>query len=87
MRPHLFAAGLGVAAAACFLVAYLNRNPDTEGAYFTRKIGGSGSTYAGVETTFNPFDPWDGYLWLGAGIALALVAIAVLMLGRFARSA
>jgi hypothetical protein len=83
----LFAACLGVASAVCFVVAYLNRHPDTEGAYFTRKIGGSGSPYAGIETTFNPFDPWDGYLWLGAGIALVLVALAVLILGRFARPA
>ena len=83
MRPRLFAACLGVAAAVCFVVAYLNRHPEIEGAYFDSQDEG----WTGLgNSLFNPFDPWDGYLWLGAGIALVLVALAVLMLGRCARA-
>jgi hypothetical protein len=91
MRPRLLAACLGVAAAVCFLVAYLNRNPDldgthVEGAYFDASPGKGWTGYAPLDdySTFDPFDPWNGYLWLGAGIALVLVAVAVLVLGRFA---
>lgn len=74
MRPRLFAACLGVASAVCFVVAYLNREPNR-----TVHIDETGNLSSLFE---RPFDPWEPYLWLGAGIALVLVALAVLMLGR-----
>ena len=87
MRASVFGAGLGVAASACFVVAYLNRNPEVESAYFSREIGADSTPYAPLEQSlFNPFDPWNGYLWLGAGIALVLVALALLMVRRFPTS-
>lgn len=76
MRVRLFAGCLELAAIVCFGVAYLNRHAELEGVYFNSTVGGKPSL-------FDPFDPWDGYLWLGAGIAFALVGVAVLLLGRF----
>ena len=73
MRARLLAPCLGLAAVACFVVAYLNRQVKLEGVYFDRDVGGGNSV-------FDPFDPWDGYLWLGAGIAFALTAVAVAVL-------
>jgi hypothetical protein len=85
VRPGLLAACIAVASAACFVVAYFNRNADLEGAYFDSP-GAGWTAYAAVEDPiFNPFDPWNGYLWLGAGIAFALAALMVLALKRFAK--
>ena len=92
MRSRLLAACFGGAAAVCFVVAYVNRNSDDEGAYFTTPTPqGPGWTAYAIEdpprlenSLFNPFDPWYGHLWLGAGIALVLAARAVLVFGRFA---
>ena len=87
MRQHLLPVSFAFAAAGCFVVAYLNRSSDVEGAYFEREIGEGWTTYAPFEQSlFNPIDPWNGNLWLGAGIAFVLVALALLILGRFARS-
>jgi hypothetical protein len=53
-----------------------------EGAYVDSP-GEGWTSYAPYEDSiFSPFDPWNGYLWLGAGIALALGALALLVLGR-----
>jgi hypothetical protein len=90
VRPRLFAACLALGAAICFVVAYVNRDSDVEGVYFNAQ-GEGWTSYGPIERSprlgdslFDPFDPWDGYLWLGAGIALVLVAVAVLVIGRFA---
>jgi hypothetical protein len=71
------------------VVAYLNRNPEIEGAYFDSQEDGW-TMYGPTDeplglgsSIFNPFDPWDGYLWLGAGIALVVIALAALALGRY----
>ena len=76
---------VSVSRQACFVVAYLNRTPEVQGAYFSREIGADSTPYAPLEQSpFSPYDPWNGYLWLGAGIALILVAFALLIFGRFA---
>ena len=86
MRPRLLAACLGVAGVACLVVANVNRKPEIEGLYFVRVDGGTG--YAPVERSiFDPFDPWNGYLWLGAGLAFVLAALAVSVLAAVRGSA
>jgi hypothetical protein len=84
VRPRLFAGCLGIAAAACFVVAYVNRDLDPEvGVYFDRvEDGWTGYAPVDSPSAFSPFDPWDGYLWLGAGIAFLLVAVVVLAAAR-----
>ena len=81
MRPRVLAVCLGLASAACFIVAYVNRAPAIEGAYFNSGERGW-TAYAPIDAPlFEPFDPWDAQLWLGAGVAFLLAAIAVLAAG------
>ena len=76
MRSRLLAVCFGVAAAACFAVAYINREPNR-----TVDIDESGNLSSLFE---RPFDPWEPYLWLGSGIAFLLAALTVLAFRRFA---
>ncbi len=52
-------------------------HPVVEGAYFNRSVGAP--AFAGVFATSRPeaFDPGDGNLWIGAGLALLLAGAAV----------
>jgi hypothetical protein len=64
------------------VVAYVNRWPELEGGteYGPPEDEGNLAAPLLAEETgsvFEPFDWWNGYLWLGAGIALALVAVVL----------
>ena len=57
----------------CLVVAYLNRKPEAEA--FT--------AFDPIEpSAFQPFRGSDPYLWLGAGVALVLVGLAILVVAR-----
>lgn len=73
--------GLSTTAAgiACLIVAYLNREP--EGEAFTSVVAFDPAE----PTAFEPFRGWDPYLWLGAGVALVLVGLVILVLARATR--
>ena len=94
MRWRILAVAVELAALACFVVAYLNRDIDVQ-----RDVVVTGSNvgaedpgtpgwtaYAPLEeadptpSRFEPFDFWDGYLWLGAGTALAIVGAAMTLM-------
>ncbi|MBN1608672.1 MAG: hypothetical protein JW940_18735 [Polyangiaceae bacterium] len=85
----LLAAGLG-----CLVVALL-RNDNVEdvfggieGAYFNRSVFERGHVGVFDSSVFtgkvlSPFHIGNAYLWLGAGVALALAALAVALVTRF----
>jgi hypothetical protein len=72
-------------ALACGLVAYLNRETsEIEGAYFIDPPGGKLPAHLPAEEApranwFDPFDFDNPYLWLGAGIGLALAGTVILL--------
>jgi hypothetical protein len=76
---HALVTGLG--GLACLVVAYVNRRPEIDVWTDTPEPeeGNLAAPLLAEETgsMFEPFDWWNGYLWLGAGIALALVAVAL----------
>ena len=89
MRGRFLVIGVEACALVCLVVAYVNRDEpppsSIEGAYFNRSVGSEGSVvYARVGggddySRFDNFDIWDPYLWLGAGLTLAAVGIAILV--------
>jgi hypothetical protein len=76
----------GLLGVACLVVAYVNRRPELE--VWTdvpaEDEGNLAAPLLAEETgsVFEPFDWWNGYLWLGAGAALALVSV-VLVVGAW----
>jgi hypothetical protein len=60
-------------------------NPSVQGAYFDRANGVP--AYAGVFSASKPgvFDPADGNLWIGAGLALVLGTLGTGVRRRIAR--
>jgi hypothetical protein len=71
----------GLLGVACLVVAYVNRGRELE--VWTdvpeEEQGNLAAPLLAEETgsVFEPFDWWNGYLWLGAGAALALVTIVL----------
>ncbi len=74
-RWKRLAAGTALAAIACLTVAYLNRD-FPEGTYVQFDPSEREPTWLEV------LDPLDPFLWLGAGIALALVSVVIFILAR-----
>jgi hypothetical protein len=76
----------GLLGVACLAVAYVNRGREIE--VWTdvpeEDQGNLAAPLLAEETgsVFEPFEWWNGYLWLGAGAALALVTV-VLALGAW----
>jgi heme exporter protein D len=83
MRVRLWhAVATGLVGVACLVVAYVNRNRELEGwtEYAPREEEGNLAAPLLAEETgsvFEPFDWWNGYLWLGAGIALVVVTLVL----------
>jgi hypothetical protein len=84
MRVRVWHAVLtGLLGVACLVVAYVNRGRELEG--WTEygppedEEGNLAAPLLAEETgsVFEPFDWWNGYLWLGAGAALALVTVGL----------
>jgi hypothetical protein len=71
----------GLLGVACLVVAYVNRGREIE--VWTdvpeEEQGNLAAPLLAEEigSVFEPFDWWNGYLWLGAGAALALVTIVL----------
>jgi hypothetical protein len=71
----------GLLGVACLVVAYVNRGREIE--VWTdvpeEEQGNLAAPLLAEETgsVFEPFDWWSGYLWLGAGAALALVTLVL----------
>jgi hypothetical protein len=85
-RLYLLAGSFAAASIACLLVA-IERNDrledvfgNLEGAYFNRSSAFTGEV-------LSPFHIGNAYLWLGAGCALALAAIALGATALLARPA
>jgi hypothetical protein len=83
MRVRLWhAAVTALVGAGCMVVAYVNRKPEADGwtEYAPLEEEGNLASPLLAEETgsvFEPFDWWNGYLWLGAGIALAVVTVVL----------
>ena len=92
LRARFLPIAFAGAAAACLVVAFLERHVTTsnsagdfiEGAYFNRSVGKSATVavYSYSGDWFSPFKPLNPYLWVGAAIAFLIVAITLALLGR-----
>ena len=71
----------GLLGVACLVVAYVNRGRQLE-VWTDVPAEDEGNLAAPllaeeIGSVFEPFDWWNGYLWLGAGAALAVVAVVL----------
>ena len=84
MRWRLLAAALEASALACGVVAYLRHDDEPEPVIVggNTRDGNLESPPLAEDTGswFEPFDFGNPYLWLGAGSALALAGVLVLVL-------
>jgi hypothetical protein len=83
----LFAVGLGCLAVALARNdnvedAFATLGASGEGAYFNRSGGYASSTFDPSEHTLDPFRLGNAYLWLGAGIALVVAGLAIVLIAR-----
>jgi hypothetical protein len=96
LRARFLAIAFAGAAAACLVIAFLERHVTTsnttgqfiEGAYFNRSVGGSASVavYSYSGDWFTPFKPLNPYLWVGAALAFLIVSITLALQVRRTRS-
>lgn len=85
MHSWRVAVVLVVCACACIAVAVVNRHvyPWKVGGIPTHVEGTGWTAYAPLDVSsaspsrLDSFEPWDPYLWLGAGVALLLVSVCV----------
>jgi hypothetical protein len=87
-RLYTTGAAFGIAAVGCLVVAFLRRHSLDDafasivaGAYFDRSDGGS-DAFVGTGNMLDPFRIGNAYLWLGAGCAFAVSALAVAGVAR-----
>jgi hypothetical protein len=76
--------GHGLSAAVLVAIGVLVGKPETEieGVYFNRSVGEEATAGVLAETGPGPLSPSDGNLWLGAGIALGVVAVGAAVAPR-----
>src|SRR4051794_19932904 len=90
-RVRRLCAVFAAVGAACLIVAFLERHVTAAnssgigivGAYFNHSVGSSNATFSVYGNWFAPFEVLNPYLWVGAGTALLIAAVAcAAVLGR-----
>ncbi|MEA2493260.1 MAG: hypothetical protein QOJ29_1171 [Thermoleophilaceae bacterium] len=90
IRARSLSIAFAVAAAACLVVAFVERHITTanaagigfEGVYFNRSVGSTHTVFSLSGNWLDPFKPLNPYLWVGAGAAFFVASAALAWLAK-----